>query len=84
MLHSHGGKGRARRGGVLALGSVVTLLALVMTHSSSARPVSGEGPVRHVVVIFQENISFDHYFATYPHAANTAGTTSRRGRARLR
>src|SRR5438105_15452287 len=30
-------------------------------------------PIKHVVVIFQENISFDHYFATYPHAANPAG-----------
>jgi phospholipase C len=27
-------------------------------------------PVQHVVVIFQENVSFDHYFATYPMAAN--------------
>jgi phospholipase C len=27
-------------------------------------------PIQHVVVIFQENISFDHYFATYPVAAN--------------
>src|SRR5271163_1868318 len=27
-------------------------------------------PIKHVVVIFQENVSFDHYFATYPHAAN--------------
>jgi phospholipase C len=75
MLHPHRGKGAARLGGLLALGSVVTLLALVMTHPSSARPVSGKGPIRHVVVIFQENISFDHYFATYPHAANTDGTT---------
>src|ERR1700674_4962565 len=32
-------------------------------------------PIRHVVVIFQENVSFDHYFATYPHAANTDGQT---------
>jgi len=30
-------------------------------------------PIKHVVVIFQENISFDHYFGTYPHAANTGG-----------
>src|ERR1700757_1508592 len=28
-------------------------------------------PIQHVVVIFQENVSFDHYFATYPVAANT-------------
>jgi len=26
-------------------------------------------------VIFQENVSFDHYFGTYPHAANLAGET---------
>jgi phospholipase C len=25
-----------------------------------------------VVVIFQENVSFDHYFATYPRAANNS------------
>ena len=25
-------------------------------------------------MIFQENVSFDHYFATYPYAANTDGT----------
>ncbi len=33
-----------------------------------------DSPIRHVVVIFQENVSFDHYFATYPHAANTDGS----------
>ena len=31
-------------------------------------------PIKHVVVIFQENVSFDHYFATYPIAANTDGS----------
>jgi len=30
-------------------------------------------PIRHLVVIFQENVSFDHYFATYPNAANITG-----------
>ena len=25
-------------------------------------------PIKHLVVIFQENVSFDHYFATYPKA----------------
>src|SRR5229473_2150364 len=30
-------------------------------------------PIKHVVVIFQENVSFDHYFGTYPHAANLPG-----------
>jgi phospholipase C len=30
-------------------------------------------PIKHVVVIFQENVSFDHYFASYPHATNPTG-----------
>jgi phospholipase C len=30
-------------------------------------------PIQHLVVIFQENISFDHYFATYPVATNPPG-----------
>ncbi len=29
--------------------------------------------IDHVVVIFQENVAFDHYFATYPNAANLQG-----------
>ncbi|MBS2963625.1 alkaline phosphatase family protein [Actinocrinis puniceicyclus] len=31
-------------------------------------------PIKHLVVIFDENVSFDHYFGTYPNAANTGGT----------
>ncbi|HET9169725.1 MAG TPA: alkaline phosphatase family protein, partial [Actinospica sp.] len=34
-------------------------------------------PIQHVVVLFDENVSFDHYFGTYPNAANTDGTTFR-------
>jgi len=30
-------------------------------------------PIKHLVVIFQENVSFDHYFGTYPNATNPAG-----------
>ena len=30
-------------------------------------------PIRHLVVIFDENVSFDHYFATYPVASNPPG-----------
>ncbi|MEV7603119.1 alkaline phosphatase family protein [Kitasatospora sp. NPDC089797] len=32
-------------------------------------------PIKHLVVVFQENVSFDHYFGTYPNAANTADDT---------
>ncbi|MBZ5789104.1 phospholipase C [Burkholderia sp. LMG 32019] len=30
-------------------------------------------PIKHVVVIYGENISFDHYFGTYPNATNPSG-----------
>ncbi|KWF11588.1 phospholipase C [Burkholderia pseudomultivorans] len=30
-------------------------------------------PIKHVVVIYGENVSFDHYFGTYPNATNPAG-----------
>ncbi|MCV7342693.1 phospholipase C [Mycobacterium haemophilum DSM 44634] len=58
----------------LAAAAVVVLVA-ACSHGSkapSAGPVTAT-PIHHLVVIFQENISFDHYFGTYPHAANTDG-----------
>jgi phospholipase C len=30
-------------------------------------------PIKHLVVIFDENVSFDHYFGTYPDALNPPG-----------
>src|SRR5262249_13997054 len=30
-------------------------------------------PIKHVVVVFQENVPFDRYFGVYPHALNPAG-----------
>jgi phospholipase C len=35
-----------------------------------------DSPIKHVIVIFQENVSFDHYFATYPTAVNGPGGPS--------
>ena len=32
-------------------------------------------PIKHVVIIFQENESFDHYFGTYPNATNPKNET---------
>jgi phospholipase C len=31
------------------------------------------GTIQHIIVIFGENVSFDHYFGTYPMAANRPG-----------
>ena len=42
--------------------------------AANSRPGSATAyPIKNLVVIFQENISFDHYFATYPMATNPAG-----------
>jgi phospholipase C len=38
-------------------------------------------PIKHLVVIFQENVSFDHYFGTYPVAQNPAGEPAFHARA---
>ena len=32
-------------------------------------------PIKHIVVIFNENVSFDHYYGTYPTATNPTGET---------
>ena len=33
-------------------------------------------PIKHLVIIYGENVSFDHYFATYPHSTNPSGEPS--------
>jgi phospholipase C len=38
-------------------------------------PTAAPSAIKHVVVIFGENISFDHYFGTYPNALNLPGET---------
>src|ERR1700750_3150268 len=39
-----------------------------------AHELHTETPIKHLVVIFNENRSFDHYFATYPNAGNPQGS----------
>jgi phospholipase C len=65
---------------LLALGAtaVVAGAAIVgISMSGAASPTAAlptpTTPIEHVVVLFPENISFDHYFGTYPKAANGAG-----------
>jgi phospholipase C len=38
-------------------------------------PTTAAAAIKHIVVIFGENESFDHYFGTYPNAQNLAGET---------
>jgi phospholipase C len=57
----------------IALGAAGLCLigqALMPQPASAAEPAT---PIEHLIVIFQENVSFDHYFATYPVALNPAG-----------
>jgi phospholipase C len=60
--------------GATALGMVATQAGV----AGANRPDFPEGPqtatpIKHLVVIFGENISFDHYFGTYPNATNPSG-----------
>ena len=53
-------------------------LAAMMTISASVAAedrIETATPIKHLVIIFQENVSFDHYFGSYPHALNDAGET---------
>jgi phospholipase C len=65
--------------GVLMQKLVATSLASLMFAGTLINPVAAEAqsgtstPIKHLVVIFQENISFDHYFGTYPKALNPPG-----------
>ncbi|GAC1384622.1 MAG: alkaline phosphatase family protein [Marmoricola sp.] len=58
-----------------AVGAAVMAPLATAGASNVAQPGARTAtPIKHLVVIFQENVSFDHYFATYPNAANTDGT----------
>jgi phospholipase C len=76
-------------GAVAAVGAAVSFsavsLASTQTAGSVAVPATAPAsqyrvvaptstPIKHVVVLFDENESFDHYFGTYPNAANTGGS----------
>ncbi|MEW2544631.1 alkaline phosphatase family protein [Streptomyces sp. NPDC047002] len=73
---------RTRRWGARLGAAALTVLATTggtayagqTGHAGQAGHGRTATPVKHLVVLFDENISFDHYFATYPHAANTDGT----------
>ena len=65
------------RGALLALAGLVAVAAVIGASASSGAQGGGiktATPIQHLVVIFQENVSFDHYFGTYPEASNTDGS----------
>jgi phospholipase C len=54
--------------------SALLFITTLPAPSFAAEPRTAT-PIKHVVVIFGENISFDHYFGTYPLAENKSGET---------
>jgi phospholipase C len=69
---------------ILALGLAGLMLNPAMFAAPNQRTPGGDKdknnsfgdtatPIKHVVIIFGENISFDHYFGTYPAAENPPG-----------
>ena len=79
-------RGATARAAGLATALVLTLASVggpgAHRQARQARPgsvliaptaFSTSTPIHHLVVIFQENESFDHYFGLYPHALNPAG-----------
>jgi len=64
------------------MAAVIVTAAVTMsgwTHAVRGEEDHGSGDesehqIQHVIVIFQENVSFDHYFATYPNATNADGS----------
>jgi phospholipase C len=59
----------------LLLSTVAFLLGL-----STQASAQTANPIKHIVVIFDENVSFDHYFGTYPNALNPPHETPFRPR----
>jgi phospholipase C len=67
--------------GGIAAAAAVALVATSLATSSANTPKPQKdrsnqtaSPIKHLVVLFDENVSYDHYFGTYPKAANTDGT----------
>ncbi|MGH8859702.1 MAG: alkaline phosphatase family protein [Jatrophihabitantaceae bacterium] len=76
---------RRTRAGILTVAGIAaaTTATLIATCiASSAHPPEPQkdrsnataSPIKHLVVLFDENVSYDHFFGTYPRAANTDGT----------
>ena len=61
---------------ILVVGSVASSSITAIAASAIINPSFGKTtttPIKHLVVLFQENVAFDHYFGTYPNAMNLPG-----------
>jgi len=62
-------------GSITFLGRILILMDLLIAwaNGSLVWAEAAVTPIKHLIVVFQENVSFDHYFATYPKAFNRPG-----------
>ncbi len=65
------------KGGILAALAAGCALAGMAGHQAARVTAQGASPatktpIKHLVIIFGENVSFDHYFGTYPSATNAS------------
>jgi phospholipase C len=49
------------------------IVAMAVTNDTSSSMSTTTTPIKHLIVIYQENVAFDTYFATYPIAQNLPG-----------
>ena len=65
-----------RASAILAAAALVSggAAATAATSAKAAPKPPTSTPIKHLVVIFQENVSFDHYFGTYPNATGQGGS----------
>lgn len=68
----------------MPVGKLIVSLALILLIAASGSILQENNAIaqtaafsttqiKHLIVIFQENVSFDHYFGTYPNASNKLG-----------
>jgi phospholipase C len=53
---------------------VPAAVSLALAGNAFAQQIATSTPITHVIVLFGENESFDHYFGTYPNAQNNTST----------
>jgi phospholipase C len=58
---------------VAVLGMAAAVAAIRPFPPAAADTTGAVTPIQHLVVIYSENVSFDHYFGTYPRAKNPIG-----------
>jgi len=79
MLGTHHASAHLRKTLAMLLTLAVSLGPSVMPAFGATKPQAKTvrhataTPIQYLVVIFNENVSFDHYFGTYPNALNPKG-----------